>query len=185
MRRLTRWFAGWAALALVLLTVVATMANAQATLTEGMLDRWLTTTEDFLPMQDVLDSLGQDSEVSKQYTSEEFAGLSVEKQNDIMDDILKEQGVYDEVYQVLKDNNWDRAGDYMRIGERLGKAIALNVQNQMLASLPPEQADMVKEMSGGDIDADPADVAFVSEHWEKIEAFMGQHMQQPALNSPE
>ncbi len=185
MRRLTPWLGGWAALVFALLAVAAPMANAQTTLTEGVLDRWLATTEDFLPMQDVLDSLGQDSEVSKQYTSEEFAALSIDKQNDIMDEILREQGVYNEVYQVLKDNNWERAGDYMRIGERLGKAIALNVQNQMLASLPPEQAEMVKEMSGGDIDADPADVAFVSEHWEKIEAFMGQHMQQPTLNGVE
>lgn len=178
MTLLTRRVRGWVALVLFLLAT-APVASAQTTLTEGILDRWLTTTEDFLPMQEVLDSLGEDSEVSKQYTSEEFAALSVDKQNEIMDDILKEQGVYDEVYEVLNANGWDRAGDYMRIGERLGKAIALNVQNQMLASLPPEQAEMVKEMSGGDIDADPEDVAFVSEHWEKIEAFMGQYMQQP------
>lgn len=159
------------------LLLAANLASAQ-TLTTDLLDKWLTTTEDFMPMQEVLDSLGEDSEVSKQYTSEEFAALDFAKQDAIMDDILKEQGVYDEVYDVLKNNNWDSAGEYMRIGERLGKAIALKVQNQMLASLPPEQAEMMKEMSGGDIEAAPEDVAFVSDNWEKIEKFMGQYMQQ-------
>lgn len=168
---------GWAAGMLLVLLATTPLASAQTVLTEELLDRWFATTEDFLPMQDVLDSLGQDSEVSKRYTSEEFAALSLGKQNDVMDEILQEQGVYNEVYQVLGANDWERAGEYMRIGERLGKAIAVTVQNQMLASLPTEQAQIVKEMTGSDIEAAPEDIAFVTEHWDKIETFMAQYMQ--------
>ncbi|HEY7886568.1 MAG TPA: hypothetical protein VIC08_16585 [Cellvibrionaceae bacterium] len=156
--------------------MMAAMVNAEA-LTKSQLDSWLATTEDLIPLQSVLDSMGEDSTVAKQYTEEEFEALAIDKQNEVMDEMLKEQGVYDDIYAVLKPNGWSHAGDYMRIGNRLGKAISVHMQNQMLANLPPEQAQMVKEMTGNDIDAAPEDIAFVTEHWETIEGFMGKFMQ--------
>jgi|GEM_PF-3325152 len=163
--------------ALLALCCVVFMAQAQAaeTLDGAMLDKWLATTNEFLPMQDVFKNISEESEIAQKYTEEEFKAMDAAKQDKLMDQLLKDEGVYDDIYAVLNKQDWPSAGSYMRISSRVATAIQVHMQNMMLKSLPAEQAQMVKEMMGGDVEADPKDVAIVSQNWSRISKFVGEN----------
>ncbi|BFM20833.1 hypothetical protein [Gilvimarinus japonicus] len=162
---------------LLLCCVVFTAQGwAAEPLNSATLDKWLATTTEFIPMQDVFERISQESEITKKYTQDEFKAMDVEEQNKLMDQLLKDEGVYDDVYKVLNQKDWDSAGSYIRISTRIAQAIQVHMQNMMLKNLPAEQAQMVKEMMGGDVTADPKDVELVSKNWSKISRFIGENI---------
>ncbi|MDO3382216.1 hypothetical protein [Gilvimarinus algae] len=170
-------------LATLVMLVLTSAALADVTLNEKALDNWLATTKDFMPMQEVFESISKDSAIASQYTEEEFKALSLEKQDELLDDMLKEQNAYDKVYKVLNQHDWGSAGDYMRVSSRLGMAIGAHMRDLMMQSLPPEQQQMMREMAG-EVDAEPEDVALVSQHWEKISSFMAENMDTSDMPMP-
>ncbi|MDO3385755.1 hypothetical protein QWI17_07895 [Gilvimarinus sp. SDUM040013] len=163
---------------IVVLALLSSIVMAERELNAGDVDAWLATTEQLMPMQDVFEKMGQGSTIADEYTEEEFKALSIEKQDEVMDDMLKEQGAYDQIYAVLNEYEWPSAGEYMRVSSRIGMAIAARMRDQMMKSLPAEQRQMMEEMSGP-VNANPADVALVESNWDKVSQFMGKYMQAP------
>ncbi|UTF60479.1 hypothetical protein [Gilvimarinus sp. DA14] len=164
---------------MVLLAALLVSVSVQADDAED-LDRWLETTQEFMPMKDVFEAIGENSTIANQYSEEEFLALSVDKQDEVLDDMLKEQGVYDKMYKVLNEKDWDSAGEYVRTSARYGKAIAYQMREMLTASMPEEQRQMMQEMSG-EIEANPADVKLVKDNWGKITTFMSKHIEQGNL----
>ncbi|WP_020209729.1 hypothetical protein [Gilvimarinus chinensis] len=164
-------------LALVAFMVMSTWVQADDS---KELDRWLETTQEFIPMKDVFEAIGENSTIANQYSEEEFLALSVDKQDEVLDDMLKEQGVYDKMYNVLKAKDWESAGEYVRASARYGKAIAYQMREMLTASMPEEQKKMMQEMSG-EIEANPEDVKLVKDNWDKVTAFMSKNIQQGNL----
>jgi len=169
--------ASWSRAFLVLCCVWFTaQAQAAESLNSATLDKWLATTTEFVPMQDVFEKISQESEITKKYTQEEFKAMDIDEQDKLMDQLLKDEGVYEEVYNVLNEKDWDSAGSYIRISTRIAQGIQVHMQNMMLKNLPAEQAQMVKEMMGGDVTANPKDVELVSKNWSKISQFIGENI---------
>lgn len=159
------------------LITIAGVVQAERALSSKDVDSWLATTEKLMPMQSVFEKMGENSTFAG-YTEEQFKALPESKQDDVMDDLLKEHGAYDDVYAVLNQYDWSSAGDYMRVSSRIGQAIAAHMRAQMMQSLPAEQRKMMEEMTGP-VTANPDDVALVSKNWDKVSSFMGQYMQAP------
>ncbi|WP_049721574.1 hypothetical protein [Gilvimarinus polysaccharolyticus] len=158
-------------------------SQAADELNSATLDKWLTTTKEFIPMQDVFDRISEESEIAKKYTQDEFKAMDVAEQDKLMDQLLKDEAVYDEVYSVLNAQDWSSAGQYIRVSTRIATGVQVYMQDMMLKNLPAEQAQMVKEMMGGEVQADPQDVEFVSNNWTKISTFLGDNIDTSAISS--
>ncbi|MCP8898681.1 hypothetical protein [Gilvimarinus xylanilyticus] len=165
---------------LLALTFGVSLAQAEETIDSDTIDSWLETTQAFIPMQDVFQAIGENSALAQKYSEEEFMAMSLEKQDDVLDEVLKEQGVYDKIYKVLEDNDWDSAGEYVRVSSRVGQAIAYQMREMLMAKMPEEQQQMMREMAG-EVDAKPEDVEVVSDNWDKISAFMAKNMEEGNL----
>lgn len=167
----------WSMQLVCLLTalLISSVSFAERALESADVDAWLSTTEKLMPMQEVFEKMGQGSTIADKYTEEEFKALDQATQDEVMDDMLKEQGAYDDIYGVLNQYDWSSAGEYMRVSSRLGMAIAAHMREEMMKSLPAEQRQMMAEMAGP-VDANPEDVALVAKNWDKLSTFMGQYM---------
>ena len=171
------------ALLSVCLVLLTAQVQAQETLDSKVVDQWLATTKAVIPMRDVFERISEESEIAQKYSQDEFKAMDRDEQDKLLDQLLKDEGVYDEVYEVLDANDWDNAGSYVRVSERMAQGIQVHMQNMMLKNLPAEQAQMVKEMMGGDVEADPNDVEVISKNWGKISRFIGENIDTSQLPS--
>lgn len=159
---------------------VAQIQAAEPVLTSKLLDKWLVTTQAFYKIESINKAFNQNKTFEKTYSSAEFKAMSLAKQNETIDKMLRDEKLYKDVYPLIKEHKWDNAGNYIRTSERMGKAMASHIQKMMAAYMSPEQAKMVMEASGGkaDLKSTPEDVAFVRKNWDKISAFMTRNLGQ-------
>ncbi|MBU2887010.1 hypothetical protein KO507_14665 [Gilvimarinus agarilyticus] len=164
--------------AALLLSLLSVVASAAEKLTNADVEAWLGATEQLMPMQDAFTKMAKNETIANQYTEEEFKALAPAKQDEVMDEMLKQEGVYDQIYPVLKQFDWESAGEYMRVSSRIGLAIGAYMREQLLASVPEDQRERMEQVAKP-VDANPEDVAVVKENWEQVSQFMNKHMRPP------
>lgn len=154
----------------------AVTASAAKPLDSADVDQWLATTSELVPMRAMFERIANESALTQKYTQKAFKAMEAAQQDKIVDQLLKDEAVYDQVYQVLHKHSWPNAGDYVRVSSRMAVAVQAHMQNVMLQNLPAAQARIVQEMMGGSVNAPSQDVALVRRNWDKISTFVGQHI---------
>lgn len=165
-------------LSAILLSVLAAFSFADRELTSADVQAWLDTTEQLMPMQEAFAKMGESKTIADKYTEEEFRALAPEKQDEVMDEMLRQEGIYDQIYPVLNQFKWKSAGEYMRVSSRLGLAIAAHMRAQLLASVPEDQRQQMESIAKP-VNANPADVKVIDQNWAEVSQFMSKYLQAP------
>lgn len=166
---------------LTLLSVAAcslllnTMVIAQPFLAKGLnndtLDRWMLTTSDIKPFSELLDSMHK-----TQVEALAFEALTAFEQDKRVNEFLALHHRGEKLAAVVKARGWASVGDYMRTSTQIGNAIAAYFQEDIIARLPSEQAQIMRAK------IDPAiaavakkDLEFIRANIASIQKFMQEY----------
>lgn len=138
------------------------------TLTTDTLNRWMITTKAIKPFSELLDSMHK-----TQVEALAFEALSTYEQDKRVREYLTQHQHGDKLTVIIKAQGWKSVGDYMRTSTQIGNTIAAYFQEDIIANLPPEQAQAMREK------ADPAiaaiakkDLEFIRNNIVTIQKFM-------------
>lgn len=135
-------------------------------LTPAVLERWMITTTDMKPYAELLEAMHTTEAEAKA-----FEALSAVEQDQQVKDFLTAHKVYDKATAVVKAQDWS-VGDYMRISTQIGNAIAAYLHEDIVASLPADQAQAMRENADPAIAAvSKADLAFIRRNIASIQQF--------------
>lgn len=155
----------------LLIFMLAASAQAQplrvTPLTPAVLERWMVTTTDMKPYAELLEAMHTTEAEAKA-----FEALSAVEQDQQVKDFLTAHKVYDKATAVVKAQGWQSVGDYMRISTQIGNAIAAYLHEDIVASLPADQAQAMRENADPAIAAvSKADLAFIRRNIASIQQF--------------
>lgn len=157
----------------LLIFMLAASAQAQplrvTPLTPAVLERWMVTTTDMKPYAELLEAMHTTEAEAK---AKAFEALSAFEQDQQVKDFLTAHKVYDKATAVVKAQGWQSVGDYMRISTQIGNAIAAYLHEDIVASLPADQAQAMRENADPAIAAvSKADLAFIRRNIASIQQF--------------
>ena len=136
-------------------------------LTHSVLERWMITTTDMKPYAQLLEAMHPGEAEAKA-----FEGLSSAEQDRQVNAFLTTHQVYDKTTALVTAQGWQSVGDYMRISAQIGNAIAAYLHEDIIASLPTEQAEAMRENTDPAITAVPkADLEFIRRNIASIQQF--------------
>lgn len=107
--------------------------------------RWMQTSRDIESLVQVVDSMNATDADLKA-----FDALSAAEQDKKINDLLKSKNLLEGANQLTQKHGWKSVGEYMRLGSKLGNAIAAYFLFGDLGKVTEEQAQQLKEK------ADPA-----------------------------
>lgn len=170
-------------IALLVMCLICVCATAQPLrvrmLDNDTLNRWMITTTELKPYSELLESINATEEEAIA-----FEAMSPAKQDQKITDYLKSKDAYDVMTQLVKKHGWYNIGEYVRKSTQIGNAIARYLQEDIMAGLPPEEAQAMREKSDPAVAAvTDADLEFVRKNISTLQTFMKLYSQQPAQNA--
>lgn len=136
-------------------------------LTDAVLERWMITTTDMKPYAQLLEAMHPGEAEAKA-----FEALTAAEQDQQVKAFLAANKVYDKTTLLVKAQGWQSVGDYMRTSAQIGNAIAAYLHEDIVASLPAEQATAMRDNTDPAITAVPkADLEFIRRNIASIQQF--------------
>lgn len=152
--------------------LVSTTAIAQPffkkSLNDEILNRWMITTNEIKPFSELLDSMHK-----TETEALAFEALTTLEQDKKVQEFLVQHQVEKKMTALVKSRGWKSVGDYMRTSAQIGNAIAAHFQEDIIANLPPEQAQALREkMDPAIVGVSSQDLQFVQKNIVTIQKFM-------------
>lgn len=157
----------------VLMLMLSVSANGQLlpdnkSLNAQSVQRWMQTNRDIEPFIRVVDAMHvTDTDLKS------FDALAPVEQDKKINDLLKSKNLLHRANQVTQKHGWISVGEYMRLGAKLGNAIAAYFLFGDLGAVTEEQAQQLKEKSDPAVLAVPkSDIDFVKKNEKALQKYI-------------
>lgn len=147
---------------------LAQLMPNNSTLNAQSVQRWMQTNRDIAPIMQAVDSMNTTDAAIKA-----FDALPAAEQDQKIDALLENKNLHDMARHVCQKHGWKSVGEYMRLGTRLGNAIAAYFLFGDLGKVTEEQAKQLKEKADPAVLAVPkSDIDFVRRNEQGLQQYI-------------
>jgi len=149
-------------------SVSAQLLPDNKTLNVQSVERWMKTNRDIAPIVQVVGSLNTTDTALKA-----FEVLPPAEQDGKINEFLKSRDLLDSANRIVKKYGWKSVGEYMRLGAKLGNAIAAYFVFADLGKLTEEQEKQLKEKADPAVLAVPkSDIDFIKKNEKALQKYI-------------